>query len=125
LPLCSILDALVPPCLSAVVRIAVKTRIALAFFLAVAGCARTQTRELVQGAITITPPLQRLDMGVLEDGGSEVGTFRDVKGRTFHVFIDYRLGTKAPGAVYLNGRPDDPKSILFTNGAALKHMLGL
>ncbi len=102
-----------------------RTAMALALFVAVAGCARTDTKELVQGAITITPPLQRLDMRELEDGGSVDGTFRDAKGRTFHVFIDYRLGTKGPGAVYLNGRPDDPKSISFTNGADLKQMLGL
>ena len=102
-----------------------RTAMALASFLAVAGCARTDTKELLEGAVTITPPLQRLDMGALEDGGSVDGSFRDAKGRTFHIFIDYRLGTKAPGAVYLNGRPEDPKSILFTNGAVLKQMLGL
>ncbi len=102
-----------------------KAATALVVLLALAGCMGTQTKELVQGGITITPPLRRLNMGTLEDGGSDEGTFKDAKGRTFYVFIDYRLRTKTPGAVYLNGRPGDPKSILLTNGAALKQLLGL
>jgi hypothetical protein len=73
----------------------------------------------------LSPPIEKLDLGVLEDGGSMTGRIKDAKGRTFDVFIDYRLGTKAPGAVYLNGRPGSPKSVYITNGAAIKQMLGV
>ena len=62
---------------------------------------------------------------MLEDGGSITGRIKDAKGRTFDVFIDYRLRTKVPGVVYLNGRPGDRNSILITNGAAFKRMLGV
>jgi hypothetical protein len=62
---------------------------------------------------------------MLEDGGSKEATVRDAKGRSFSVFIDYRLQTKSPGAVYLNGEPDRPGSLLITNGTALRQMLGL
>lgn len=79
----------------------------------------------MQGDVRITPPVQKSVFGVLEDGGSEVGTIKDATGRTFSVFIDYRLQTKTPGAVYLNGEPGDPRSILITNGPAFKKMLGL
>ena len=108
-----------------VVRTTVKNAVALAFLLVLAGCMRRQTKELVQGAITITPPLQRLEMLVAEDGGSVEGHFKDAKGRMFQIFIDYRLGTKTPGAVYLGGEPGDPKAVFITNGAAIKQMLGV
>jgi hypothetical protein len=102
-----------------------KSKLALLTLALVAGCTKAATEDLVQGNLRLTPPVQKLDLGVLEDGGSLKGRIKDAKGRTFDIFIDYRLGTKTPGAVYLNGEPGDPKGELFTNGAAIKQMLGV
>jgi len=101
-------------------------RLTLILLALLAGCTRTpQPTEFVQGDVRITPSVQRLSSAALEDGGSVVATVRDAKGRTFSVFIDYRLRTKSPGAVYLNGEPGTPGSLLVTNGTALREMFGL
>jgi hypothetical protein len=102
-----------------------KPKLALLTLALVVGCTKTATVDLVQGDLRLSPPIEKLDLGVLEDGGSVKGKIKDAQGRTFDVFIDYRLGTKSPGTVYLNGNPGDPKAVLFTNGAALKQMLGV
>ena len=100
-----------------------KTKATLLLVMLLGGCTETGTKEIIQGDIRLTPPIEKLGLAVLEDGGSMTGGIKDAKGRTFDVFIDYRLGTKTPGAVYLNGKPGDPKSVLITNGAAIKQML--
>jgi hypothetical protein len=102
-----------------------KPKATLTLMVLLAGCMDTATKDLIQGDIRLTPPIENLGLGVLEDGGSMTGRFKDASGRTFDVFIDYRLGTKSPGAVYLNGRPGDLKSVRFTNGVVIKQMLGV
>lgn len=101
-----------------------QTPILLLLVLSIAGCTKPATKDFVQGDIRLTPPLERLSLAVLEDGGSVQGKIRDARGRLFDIFIDNRLGTKTPGAVYLGGEPGDPKAVLITNGAAIKQMLG-
>jgi hypothetical protein len=90
-----------------------------------AGCTRSATKDFVQGDIRLTPPIKERNLACLEDGGSICGRIKDAKGRTYDIFIDYRLRTKTPGAVYFNGEPGEPKSVRVTNGPAIMRMLGL
>ena len=55
-------------------------------------------------------------MGVnMEDGGTTQYAIKDAAGKSFDVFIDYRLGTKTPGAIYLVAYPGEAHSVRVTN----------
>lgn len=101
------------------------SKLTLVILAVVAGCTKTATEDFVQGNLRITPPREKVFLTALEDGGSIEGKIKDAKGRRFDVFIDYRLGTKTPGAVYFNGDPGEPKSVLVTNGAVIKQLLAV
>jgi hypothetical protein len=45
----------------------------------------------------------------LEDGGTQPGRFTDARGRTFDFYIDHRIGTTTPGAIYLNAPAEAEK----------------
>ena len=81
-----------------------------------AGCARTDSSAFIQGSIRIVPPVQQVGLGVnMEDGGTTQYAIKDAAGKSFDVFIDYRLGTKTPGAIYLVAYPGEAHSVRVTN----------
>lgn len=100
------------------------------FVALLAGCARTDNKDFVQGSIRmirITPPIQKdttVQYTILNDGGTQPGQFTDAKVRTFEYYIDNRLGTKTPGAICLNGYPGDPGSVRIRNEAEFRNKLG-
>jgi hypothetical protein len=97
-------------------------------FIAVAlliGCAHTPTRDFVQGSIRITPPIKmdQIAHPIIEDGGTAPGRFTDATGREFDFYIDHRIGTKTPGAIYLLAYPGERKSVRVKNEVEFKQKL--
>ena len=96
----------------------------------VAGCAHTETKDFVQGSIRIiriTPPIHKdttAQYVTLNDGGTQPGMFTDAKGRTFEFYIDHRIGTKTPGAIYVNAYPGEPGSVRIRDEAEFRKKLG-
>ena len=103
-----------------------------------AGCASTRSKDFVQGSIRITPPIQTYYGNIritspmqpysypliIRDGGTFHGTIKDAKGRTFPYYIDHRMGTKTPGAIYLMAYPGDLKSVRILDEAEFRQKLG-
>jgi len=86
-----------------------------------AGCARTTTSDFVQGSIRIVPPVSRVGSGAaMEDGGTVMFTVKDASGKTFDIYVDHRLTTKTPGAIYLLAYPADRGSIRIQNEAEFR-----
>jgi len=89
----------------------------LAFTLSIllVGCMHLPSRnDFVQGWTRITPPIERetkngkiIHYTSLSDGGTKCGCFIDAKGRRVDYYIDYRIGTKTPGDIYLYHYPDE------------------
>ncbi len=95
--------------------------------LLLTGCAHTPTKDFVQGSVRITPPIQQeteVQHAIIEDGGTVPGRFTDAEGRVFDYYIDHRIHTKHPGAIYLNAYPGEPKSVRVKNEAEFKQKLG-
>lgn len=82
------------------------------------GCTQTHPNEFVQGNIRIVLPVEKVPdrvAGVLEDGGTIVHWIRDARGKEVEIYIDYRLGTKTPGAIYVGAYPGERDSVRITN----------
>jgi len=92
-----------------------------------AGCtsARHDPQDFVQGRIRIVPPVTRLVGPPAEsDGGTLNVPIRDAKGREFLLFIDHRIESPTPGAIYLNAYPTKRNSIRVHNVADFKRKVG-
>ena len=94
--------------------------------LVFAGCAHTPSADFVQGSIRITPPIKQAPehYAIIRDGGTAPGSFTDAKERTFDFYIDHRIGTKTPGAIYLRAYPDEPGSVRVKNEEEFRQKLG-
>jgi len=94
---------------------------------AFAGCAHTPSRDFVQGHLRVTPPVRwkRAPASVIEDGGTAFGIFTDAEGRTFDFYVDHRIGTTTPNAIYLQAYPGDRKSVWGKDQAEFRQKLGL
>lgn len=93
------------------------------FVALLAGCVQKSTDEFVQESIRIVPPVEKVPdhvAVVLEDGGTTIHPIRDARGKVFEVYIDHRLGTKSPGAIYLNAYPSERDSVRVTNQAEFR-----
>jgi hypothetical protein len=93
----------------------------------VAGCVSASNHDFVQGWIRITPPVQ-FDMtptAPAADGGTLSGSFVDAKGRKFDYYIDHRLDTKTPGAIYLRDYPGRWRSVRVKNEVEFRKILGI
>src|SRR2546421_3876547 len=88
------------------------------------GCSHIASKDFVQGGIRIAPPVQKSQFGGMEDGGTEFGTLTDKTGRIVKVYIDHRIGTKTPGAIYLRDYPGKPKSVRVKNEPEFRQKLG-
>lgn len=100
---------------------------ATSFFVILAGCASAPGTDFVQGRIRITPPIQfdQTPTPVMADGGTFGSSFIDAKGRKFDYYIDHRLDTKTPGAMYLFNYPGRWRSVRIKNEADFRHKLEL
>ncbi|HTR43593.1 MAG TPA: hypothetical protein VMH87_18425 [Pseudomonadales bacterium] len=88
------------------------------------GWVSVSSPDYIQGSIRITPPIHtEFSLWALSDGGTLNGTITDAKGRTFPVFIDHRLRTKTPGAIYLMAYPNESGSVLIRNEQEFKQKL--
>ncbi len=101
----------------------------LVFMALIAGCAPIN-RAFVQDGIRIVPPVEREHVGGLivinafNDGGTKQVKITDVEGKTFDIYIDYRIGSKSPGAIYLNGYPGDSNTVRVVDQEAFKRKVG-
>ncbi len=68
--------------------------------------------------------MDTVQYATLEDGGTQPGGFTDAAGRAFGFYIDHRIGTKTPGAIYLNAYPGERGSVRIRNEAEFKQKLG-
>jgi hypothetical protein len=92
-----------------------------------AGCVSASNHDFVQGWIRITPPVQ-FDMTPsipAADGGTLCFSFVDAKGRKFDYYIDHRLSSKTPGAIYLRDYPGRWRSVRVHNEAKFREVLGM
>ena len=91
-----------------------------------AGCASVPNTDFVQGRVRITPPVHtEIAQFLMADGGTWGGTITDAKGRKFPVFVDHRLETKTPGAIYLMAYPGRWRSVRVSDEAQFRQKLGL
>jgi len=97
-----------------------------------AGCAHTST-PFVQGSIRIVPPIARdgsdktgqlLTETAFNDGGTKLVQITDADGKKFHVYIDHRIDSSTPRAIYLIDYPGRPNSVLVTNQQSFKQTIG-
>ena len=95
----------------------------------VAGCAQTN-RAFVQDGIRIVPPVEREHDGgqiiitAFNDGGTKSIKITDADGKTFNIYIDHRINSKSPGAIYLNAYPGDSNSVRVVDQEAFKRKVG-
>ena len=108
-----------------------KTILALTSLALFAGCAQTIS-PFVQKDIRIVPPVkqQRDDQGYLvtaevNDGGTKEIKITDAEGRTFDVYIDHRINSKTPGAIYLNAYPGETNSVRVANQHEFNQKVGV
>jgi len=99
----------------------------VALSVVLAGCTSTPhaTQDFVQGRIHIVPPITRLlGSPAIEDGGTLQVPIRDAKGREFVLFIDHRIESPTPGAIYLNAYPTERHSIRVRDVPEFKRKVG-
>ena len=93
------------------------------------GCAHTHG-PFVQAGIRIVPPVeQQHDQGdivihAFNDGGTKCITITDAAGQKFDVYIDHRLDTKTPGAIYLIDYPGKSDSVRIVDEQDFKKKIG-
>jgi hypothetical protein len=58
------------------------------------------------------------------DGGTKCIKITDAEGQRFDVYIDHRIGTKTPGAIYLFDYPGKPGSVRVVDQQSFKKKIG-
>ena len=99
----------------------------LAIGLVLAGCksAPPDPQEFVQGRVRIAPPVTWLPgPPAINDGGTRQVLIRDAKGREFVLYIDHRIKSPTPGAIYLNAYPTERGSIQVRDVPEFKRKVG-
>jgi hypothetical protein len=85
----------------------------------------------VQGGIRIVPPVTREGHGDIErlsvfnDGGTQSFKITDAEGKHFDIYIDHRIGSPTPCAIYLYAYPDKPQSVRVLNQRELECKIGV
>ena len=94
------------------------------------GCAHA-SGPFVQDGIRIVPPVTREGhddierIGVFNDGGTQLFKITDAKGKQFEIYIDHRIGSPTPGAIYLRAYPDKPQSVRVLNQREFERKIGV
>ncbi len=82
-------------------------------------CAHTHG-PFIQDGIRIVPPVTRegrdkaaqtVSVTEFNDGGTRLIKITDAVGQKFDVYIDHRIDTKTPGAIYLIDYPGNSNSV--------------
>jgi hypothetical protein len=96
-------------------------RLALVLFGLCITCADAE-EPFVQGIIRIVPPVRQeegkhhtLEVNLFNDGGTKMFRITDAKGKEFAVYVDRRIGSRTPGAIYLIDYPGSPNSVRVVN----------
>jgi hypothetical protein len=86
----------------------------------------------VQGPIRIVPPVHQeegehrtVKANLFNDGGTKMAKITDAEGKTFEIYIDHRIGSKTPGAIYLIDYPGTRKSVRVMNEGDFRHKIRL
>src|SRR5882757_1061670 len=97
---------------------AILALISLALF---AGCAHSIS-PFVQNDIRIVPPVKQEHdrqgdrvATLVNDGGTKWIKITDAEGKIVEVYIDHRIDSKTPGAIYLNAYPGGTNSVRVAN----------
>ena len=95
-----------------------------------AGCSsahRDNGRDFVQGKIRIVPPVTRnVGPPAISDGGTLQVHIIDAVGKEFIIFfIDYRMESPTPGAIYLDAYPGERNSIRVLDEQGFKQKVRL
>src|SRR5262245_10386592 len=94
--------------------------LAIAVLALCVGCAHTRG-AFVQDGIKIVPPVieeghdtgtQTFSVSLFNDGGTRWIKITDAEGRKFDVYVDHRIGSTTPGAIYLNEYPGKSNSVM-------------
>jgi hypothetical protein len=81
-----------------------------------AGCSKTSTSDFVQDGIRIVLPIRNVSQrAAFQDGGTIEFSLTDGAGKTVLFYVDHRLETKTPDAIYLVAYPDKAHSVRVTN----------
>ena len=99
----------------------------LVLIMVLAGCASQpqDSPDFVQGKIRIVPPVTRLlGAPAIGDGGTMVVPIRDTDGKERTLFIDHRMESPTPGAIYLNAYPGEHGSVRVHDTAEFKRKVG-
>jgi hypothetical protein len=109
----------------------VKALLSILSMILCGGCVNT-TGVFVQGNIRVVPPVTQLGydtathiekIGVFNDGGTHSFTIRDATGKQFDVYVDHRIGSPTPGAIYLHAYPGEPGSVRIVDQREFKHKI--
>jgi hypothetical protein len=96
------------------------------------GCGHTRG-PFVQDGIKINPPITQegddketktSKVTKFNDGGTRWIKIKDAEGRKFDVYIDHRIGTTTPGAIYLMDYPGNSNSVRVADQRDFKQKLG-
>jgi len=108
-----------------------KTMLTIPFLVLFTGCAH-MTSPFVQNDIKIVPPVERehdqrglLEETAFNDGGTKWIKITDAGGKTFDIYIDHRIGSKTPGAIYLNAYPEKTNSVRVINQQEFSQKIGM
>jgi hypothetical protein len=88
-----------------------------------AGCARSDG-PFVQGTIRIVPPVALEDLASFHDGGTRWIKITDAEGKKLDVYIDHRLHSPTPGAVYLFALPGESNSVRVAHQREFQRKIG-
>lgn len=97
------------------------------------GCASRPT-PFVQGDIKIVPPVTDdghvkgsaiTEMNLFNDGGTRWIKITDAEGHKFDVYLDHRIDTKTPGAIYLMAHPNYSNSVYVVNQKEFRRKTGV
>ena len=90
-----------------------------------AGCTNAGP-GFVQGTIRIATPVtwETNKIAKFWDGGTLLIPIRDAEGRLFDVYIDHRLESPTPGAIYLKGYPGESNSIRVLDAVGFRREVG-
>jgi hypothetical protein len=108
-----------------------KAILTLIFVVLCAGCIHSNG-PFVQSGIEIIPPVvQEHDakgnrsIDSFNDGGTISIKITDAAGKTFDIYIDHRVHTKTPRAVYLNAYPGESNSVQVINQREFERKIGI
>ncbi len=91
-----------------------------------AGCAKTSSSDFVQDGIRIVLPIRNVSQqAAFQDGGTIEFSLIDGAGKTVLFYVDHRLETKTPDAIYLVAYPDKAHSVRVTNEVEFRKIVRL